>query len=108
MLSLRTMLDGEAAQGFEAAVALRIGNENYHWTKAGEEVSVGRGAPEKPNLVMAAADASTIAAAIYGDTPIETVLVEGDVALARRFPPLFILPEKASASGVVEAPSQLP
>ena len=108
MLSLRTMLDAEAAKGFEASIALRIGDETYHWIKVGEEVRVGRGGAEQADLVFAAPDASTIAAAIYGGAPIERVLVEGDVALARRFPSLFILPEKAPTRGVVEARKQLP
>jgi DNA-binding HxlR family transcriptional regulator len=108
MLSLRTMLDAGAAQGFDASIVFQIGKEAYHWIKAGDEVKVGRGAPENPDLVMAAPNASTIAAAIYGGAPMETVLVEGDVALARRFPSLFILPEKAATSGVVEARNQLP
>ncbi len=108
MLSLRTMLDAHSAKGFEGAIALHIGDEAFHWIKVGEEVRVGRGAPEDPDLVFAARDASTIAAAIYGGEPVETVLVEGDAQLARRFPRLFVLPEKAPASGVVEARKQLP
>jgi DNA-binding HxlR family transcriptional regulator len=95
MLSLRTMLDAEAASDFEASVAFEIGDQAFHWTKNGPEaVRVGRGAPEQPDVVFSAADASTIAAAIYGGEPVETVLRKGDLALARRFPSLFILPPK--------------
>lgn len=108
MLSLRTMLDADAARGFEASIAFDIGDEAFHWIKSGEEVRVGRGAPEKPDLTFSAPDASTIAGAIYGGEPVETMLKDGDVALARRFPSLFTLPEKASATGVVEARNPLP
>ena len=73
---LHVLLDAGAAQGFEASIVFQIGNEAYHWTKAGVEVTVGRGSPEKPDLIMAAPDASIIAAAIYGGAPIETVLVQ--------------------------------
>jgi DNA-binding HxlR family transcriptional regulator len=108
LLSFRTMLDADAARDFQASIAFEIGAESLHWIKDASGVRVGRGVPEQPNLIFAAPDASTIAAAIYGGEPVETVLREGDPELARRFPALFVLPEKASASSVVEAGKQLP
>jgi hypothetical protein len=36
------------------------------------------------------------AAVIYGAAPIETICVEGDLALATRFVTLFPLPDKAA------------
>lgn len=95
MLSLRTMLDPEAARDFEASIAFRIGGELYHWIKAGGEVRIGRGAPEQPDLTFAAPDASTIAAAVYGGAPVGSVVEGGDLSLAERFPSLFTLPPKA-------------
>jgi hypothetical protein len=35
---------------------------------------------------------------IHGGAPFETIAIEGDMALARRFATLFPLPEKVQAS----------
>ena len=37
-----------------------------------------------------------LAAVIYGGAPLETIDVEGDIELARRFVTLFPLPEKVA------------
>ena len=96
LLSFRTMFDAAAAHDFAARIAIRIGEEEFHWVKLGDEVRVGRGAPERPDLVLAAPDASTIAAVIYGGEPPNRILQEGDLRLATRFQSFFPLPPKAS------------
>ena len=97
MLSLRTMLDAGQAADFTARITFRIGDEHFFWVRENGAVQVGRGVPDSPDLGFAAATASEIAAAIYGGAPVESVLSQGDLPLARRFVSLFPLPPKVEA-----------
>lgn len=101
MLSLRTMLDGEEAGDFAARIVFRIGDDDFFWIRENGAVQVGRGPLEDPDLGFSAATASEVAAVVYGGAPIETVLTEGDLALARRFVSLFPLPPKVEAAAAL-------
>jgi hypothetical protein len=46
--------------------------------------------------VIFSAEPAALVGVVYGGAPIETIGVEGDVSLARRFVTLFPLPPKAS------------
>jgi DNA-binding HxlR family transcriptional regulator len=102
LLSLRTMLDAERAQGIDARIGLRIGDEAFlcHLADGRIEVAAADGALDGAELVFAG-PAGAIAGAIYGGLTLEeleaggALRIEGDRALAGRFVTLFPLPPKA-------------
>jgi DNA-binding HxlR family transcriptional regulator len=98
MLSLRTMFSPQAAGDFGARIQLLLGEEEFFWIREGQDIRIGRGAIERPDLVLRGESASDIAAVMYGGAPPESILAEGDVELLRRLPTFFPMPEKAAAS----------
>lgn len=104
MLSFRTMMDMKRAQGLDAVIAFRIGEDRFTLTIAGGQVSLGRGEPARADLIFIG-PSSALAAAAYGDQPIEALeqlgalTLEGDRALAEHFLSLFSLPPKAGLDG---------
>jgi DNA-binding HxlR family transcriptional regulator len=95
MLSLRTMFSPEAAGDFAARIQLRMGEESFFWVREGADVRIGRGEIDDPDFTLTAAP-TEIAGVVYGGAPLESVGVEGDIGLARRFATLFPMPEKAA------------
>jgi len=95
MMSLQTMLDPERATGLEGRFGFRFGEIDYSATLRQGELHVVRGLEKDHDVVMATTPEG-LAAVIYGGAPIETIGVEGDLALARRFVTLFPLPDKAA------------
>ena len=95
MLSLRTMLDAEAAQGMKAKVVFLIGTARFTARLTKGTLPVTRGETETPDLLFEASAAPPLAAVFYGDAPPETVGVQitGDPGLAQRFTAIFKLPE---------------
>lgn len=95
MLSLQTMLDPERANGLTARLGFRLGGASYLATLAGGSLEVERCEPEDCDVTFAATP-EQLAAVVYGGTPLETIEVKGDMALAKRFVSLFPLPPKAA------------
>lgn len=95
MMSLQTMLEPERAAGMAAKLGFRLGETSYVATLHDGQLEVERREIEGCETVFTAAPAQ-LAAVIYGGAPLETIGVEGDIALARRFTTLFPLPPKAS------------
>jgi DNA-binding HxlR family transcriptional regulator len=95
MMSLQTMLDPERARGLAGRFGFRFGEIDYSATLREGELHVVRGVEKDRDAVMTTTPEG-LAAVIYGGAPIETVGVEGDLALARRFVTLFPLPDKAA------------
>ncbi len=89
MLSLRTMFSPQAAGDFAARIQLRLGEEAFFWIREGQDIRIGRGEIERPDLVLRGESASDIAAVIYGGAPLESILVEGDAELLRRLPDIL-------------------
>lgn len=100
-LSLRTMIDAQHADGIDARIGFRIGEETYlaHLSKGGIEIA--RSPIDDVDLVMTGTP-PILAAAIYGGQPLEALeqagmlSVKGDRDLAKRFVTLFPLPPKAA------------
>lgn len=93
MLSLKTMIDANRAKGFDAPIGFHLDGDSFlAYVKAGE-LGVKRASPAGAAVVFTASP-QQFAAVIYGGAPLETVRVEGDIALARRFVTLFPLPPK--------------
>jgi DNA-binding HxlR family transcriptional regulator len=95
MLSLETMIDPEKAKGIHARVGFRMGDVDYVGKLAGGRLDIERGDTTGADVIFSAEPAALVGV-VYGGAPLETVGVEGDVSLARRFVTLFPLPPKAS------------
>jgi hypothetical protein len=93
MMSLQTMLDPALAQEMSARLGFKLGEASYVAHLHDGVLYVRRRAISDVDLVITAAPAE-LAAVIYGGAPLETIGIEGDMALARRFIALFPLPPK--------------
>ncbi|SEO37013.1 DNA-binding transcriptional regulator, HxlR family [Salinihabitans flavidus] len=96
MLSLRTMLDSDAARVMEAVVVFTIGTAQFTVRLANGAMRVTRGVAEDPDLRFKAPAAPPLAAVFYGDVAPENVGVQiaGAPDLCREFTALFNLPPK--------------
>ncbi|HET7605389.1 MAG TPA: winged helix-turn-helix transcriptional regulator [Sphingomicrobium sp.] len=94
MMSLQTMLDPERTEDMQAKLGFRLGETSYSATLHDGRLDVERRDVGDSDVVFTAAPAQ-LAAVIYGGAPLETIGVEGDIDLARRFVRLFPLPSKA-------------
>jgi DNA-binding HxlR family transcriptional regulator len=96
MLSLETMIDPERAKGMEATIGFRMGDVDYVGKLGGGRLEIERGDTAGADVIFSAQPAALVGV-VYGGAPMETIGVEGDVSLARRFVRLFPLPPKASS-----------
>lgn len=94
LMSLQTLLSEERANGLDARIGFRLGEANYVATIQGGKLDVDRARVENCDLIFTATP-SEVAAVIHGGAPFETIELEGDLDLARRFVTLFPLPPKA-------------
>ncbi len=94
MLSLRTMMNPQAAGHLDARIQLYMAGESYFWIRCDGEVKIGRGEIDNPGLILRGTP-SAIAAFVYAGAPLSSIEAEGDVRLAERLPSLFPMPEKA-------------
>ncbi|SFH47153.1 transcriptional regulator, HxlR family [Palleronia marisminoris] len=94
MLSLRTMMDAEAARDMEIAVVFSIGTAQFTARLANGAMPVERGETEAPDLHFEAPSAPPLAAVFYGEAEPDAVSVRviGDPELRRTFTALFNLP----------------
>jgi DNA-binding HxlR family transcriptional regulator len=99
LLSFRTMFDPARAEGLDARIGLRLGDETFLVRIADSRIRAVRGAPTGIELTLAGT-APAVAAAVYGGQELGdleaagALRIEGDRALAERFTTLFPLPEK--------------
>jgi DNA-binding HxlR family transcriptional regulator len=95
MLSFRTMLDPDRAKGVSGTFGFRLGPHHYLGRLAGGRFDVQRAEVGGADVIFTG-QAAAVAGIVYGGAPLETVEVEGDIALATRFLTLFPLPPKAA------------
>ena len=95
MMSLQTLFSPERADGLSARVGFRLGDVAYVATVRLDRLDVERRTVEDWDLTFAGTP-TAVAAVIHGGAPLETIEVEGDIPLARRFITLFPLPPKVS------------
>ncbi|HEX6753218.1 MAG TPA: winged helix-turn-helix transcriptional regulator [Solirubrobacterales bacterium] len=106
VLALRSLFDPGAAAGLEAAYGLRIGEESFRVGVAGEELDLARGPAEDPEATIAVPDASTLAAVLTGQLPLDEALISGAFEIegpkqpVKRFLRLFPMPEPCACAGV--------
>jgi DNA-binding HxlR family transcriptional regulator len=101
MLSLRTMIDHEAAREFDATVGVTVAGESFLAELRGGKMPVRRAEPgEEADLWFTADAPLPLLRVFYGKQPLDEALraggmmLRGDKALAERFVALFSLPEK--------------
>jgi putative sterol carrier protein len=103
ILSFRTMFDPRSAEGFEASLELRLGEDRFHAWIAEGRMDLVRGAADKPDAILEA-EPGQLAAVVYGGRKLADALkagdlkVEGDKSVVKRFVGLFPLPEPAAVS----------
>ena len=95
LLSFRTMIDRREARDIDARIGFRFGESGYVARLHEGSIEVARGDPEGCDVVFTAAP-TALAAVVYGGTPLDSIHVEGDMALAKRFTTLFPLPPKVT------------
>lgn len=100
MLSMRTMLDAEKAEGLELWIAFDVGDQHFAGRLRDSDLAIhpiGEGMAS-PDLRFTAPEAADFLPVFYGKrSPEEAgsrLLTEGDPALAQRFIDLFSLPPK--------------
>jgi DNA-binding HxlR family transcriptional regulator len=97
IMSLQTLLSSELAQGLDARIGFRFGEANYVTHLHDGRLDVERGEVRDCDVEFIGSS-SRVAAVIHGGAPFETIRIEGDMALAKRFVKLFPLPPKVGAS----------
>ena len=97
LMSLQTLISPERAEGFNACVGFRLGDADYAATVRDGRLDVERREPAGCAVTFAGTP-TAIAGVIHGGAPFETIKVEGDLDVARRFVTLFPLPAKVEAA----------
>jgi DNA-binding HxlR family transcriptional regulator/putative sterol carrier protein len=101
VLSLRALFDREAAQGFSATIALRLGEDDFSIEVDDGQLQLVRGDTEKATATLET-DLHTLAAVLYGGRPLDDAVrtgalsITGKTAVVARFLSLFPLPEPAT------------
>lgn len=96
MLSFRTMIDEKKAKGIDARIGFRFGNDAFLARLRKGRFKVMRAEPVDVDLLFTGTPPQ-LAGVVYGGAPFETIGIEGDLALARRFTTLFPLPNKVAS-----------
>jgi len=96
IMSLQTLLSPERAKGLDVRVGFRFGEAAYVTTIRDGRLEVERRAPDDYDLVFTGPPGA-VAGVIHGGAPFETIEIEGDLELAKRFVTLFPLPSKVAS-----------
>ncbi len=101
-LSFRTMFDPALARGVAIEAGFRVRGEDYHASIREGRLDAKRSVAQPADFIMTA-EASIIAAAVYGGASLKSLeadgalVLEGDHMKAERFVTLFPLPSKVGA-----------
>jgi DNA-binding HxlR family transcriptional regulator len=93
LMSLQTLLSPALADGLRARIGFRLGEASYVATVHDGRLDVERTQVEDCDVEFVGTP-SEVAAVIHGGAPVETIHIEGDMELAKRFITLFPLPPK--------------
>ena len=100
MLSMRTMIDQDAARAVDATIGFEVAGESFVAELKDGKLPIRRGDPARADVVFRAPEAPVIAGLLYAKVPLEALeaeaglKVEGDPEVAKRYATLFELPEK--------------
>ena len=95
MMSMQVMIDPVLAEGLGGRFGFRFGEVSYVAELRDGEIAVDRG-PLINCDVRFSGKPEGVAAVIYGGAPLDTLQVEGDLDLARRYVTIFPLPDKVA------------
>ncbi len=104
VLSMRTMFDPRATEGFGASYELRFGEDRFRAVVDDGRFEISRGSAEGADAIVEA-DSNTLAGLLYAGRPLAEALesgdlkVEGNRAAFERFLGLFPLPDPAPPAG---------
>lgn len=93
MLSMQTNFDSALARDLSGEIAFRFGDSRYFVKVRDGKIAVGAGELSAPDATITCAP-DDLKPVLYGGAPVETLSVEGDIGLARRFVGTFSLPPK--------------
>jgi DNA-binding HxlR family transcriptional regulator/putative sterol carrier protein len=94
ILSFRTMFSSDAADGFNATLEIRIGEDRFRAVVGDGEMELTRNIAKNPDAIIDA-DVNTLAAVVYGGRKFAEAVrssdlrVDGDKAIAKQFLTLF-------------------
>lgn len=100
LLSLETLFDAHAADGFTATIALHLGEDTFQVAIADGRLEVSRGEPDQPHATLDT-DLATLITLLRTDQSLDKVLaagatrLDGDPAVIDRWRRLFPLPQQA-------------
>lgn len=97
IMSFQTLLSPALAEGLDARIGFRFGEASYITTVRDGRLTVQRREVEDCDVVFTGSP-TEIAAVVHGGAPLDTIAVEGDIEIARRFAKLFPLPAKVETS----------
>ncbi|HYO76662.1 MAG TPA: winged helix-turn-helix transcriptional regulator [Thermoanaerobaculia bacterium] len=103
VLSFRTMFDSAYAEGFEASLELRIGDDRFRAEVREGELTLQRGNASNPDAIIEAS-ADALVAVAYGGRKFADAIragelkVDGDKSVAKRFFGMFPLPEMVASA----------
>ena len=95
VMSLQTLISPERAKGLDSKIGFRFGDAAYVTRVRDGRLEVERREPVDCDVVFIGSP-TAVAGVIHGGAPFDTIRVEGDPALAKRFVTLFPLPEKVA------------
>ena len=110
LISFRTMIDASRAAGLEATIGFRFGEEHFLSHIRNGMISYIRGPFTEADAIFTGVPGA-LGAAVYGGVPFEalaeagTQREEADLALARRFATLFVLPPKITLPAAAAPPA---
>jgi len=97
VMSLQTLISPERAAGVSMRVGFRLGDADYVTTVRDGRLDVERTEPANCAATFIGLP-TAVAGVIHGGAPLDTIRIEGDFDLARRFIGLFVLPAKVEAA----------
>ncbi|MEO6358974.1 MAG: winged helix-turn-helix transcriptional regulator [Sphingomicrobium sp.] len=93
MMSMKVNFDPARAGGFKGSIAFHFGEAHYFAEVRDAIIKVERGEPTFADATIAC-DPDALKPVLYGGAPVESLQVEGDIDMARRFMTQFSLPPK--------------
>jgi len=95
LMSMQTLISRERAKDFTARICFRLGEISYVANVHDGRFDVARCDADDCDVTFIGSP-TEVAGVIHGGAPFETIRVEGDLQLAKRFRTLFPLPEKVA------------
>ena len=95
IMSMQTMFDAERAIDLRGRIGFRFGDTGYVAQIGDGGIDVQRGDPSDADALFIGTPGQ-LAGVLYGGAPLDSIRVEGDMELAKRFTTLFPLPPKVA------------